>query len=550
MHSNSNIGVKEASERAIIHLRSLQTQYVAAVRRASAKNQQHPTTALFQSQDVLRPFLLAANYSNASYELLVIALESMQLLLTGDAICPGDGVQIARVLVIQSWGCAGTLGLGSSSDKHALPNNSGGVGGMIHAASSSVSSTLGGITGMVLGGGGNGGHSSSSTDSHGHYQSHRSMKEDESISLKILQTITMLVDSKSVTSLTQDVLGACLSICLSLGAGQAYTTDHHGSSGKGPSIRERFTQSTSVDTAKHDGGGSGTYTTGGTAGNIKRAALATMNQILSILFERAKDVEIATSNSDDESILLLAEQTFTDLCTLVQRQNGASSSSTQSTQSLIGPFAVASKEGLVPSPTTSLALVDMIMKQICGDLFHVCFRIHSRPTWEEEQQQTGVTFATKIITQSFELGQALLGSQYCYHVTKLSLESSLKEVPNSLSPANLMDFCLYYYTTSLATTILTNYLSSQSVIFYESFDIHVANAGDEKYGGVAVRKMALDMIKQLVSFVSEATEAYHKSDDFEVSLVESEVVCPSNSMAYRTYNSNLTWAGWIHLYTI
>eukprot|EP00578_Thalassiosira_sp_NH16_P003255 CAMPEP_0181135440 /NCGR_PEP_ID=MMETSP1071-20121207/32631_1 /TAXON_ID=35127 /ORGANISM="Thalassiosira sp., Strain NH16" /LENGTH=55 /DNA_ID=CAMNT_0023222043 /DNA_START=91 /DNA_END=254 /DNA_ORIENTATION=- len=31
-------GVKEASERAIIHLRSLQTQYVAAVRRAGASS--------------------------------------------------------------------------------------------------------------------------------------------------------------------------------------------------------------------------------------------------------------------------------------------------------------------------------------------------------------------------------------------------------------------------------------------------------------------------------------------------------------------------------
>ena len=32
--SPARTGVKEASERAIIHLRSLQTQYVAAVRRA------------------------------------------------------------------------------------------------------------------------------------------------------------------------------------------------------------------------------------------------------------------------------------------------------------------------------------------------------------------------------------------------------------------------------------------------------------------------------------------------------------------------------------
>mmetsp|Transcript_31656 Transcript_31656/g.66573 ORF Transcript_31656/g.66573 Transcript_31656/m.66573 type:complete len:2054 (-) Transcript_31656:369-6530(-) len=554
-------GVKEASERAIIHLRSLQTQYVAAVRRAGASTKnnkqqppssgnnslsQHPTTALFQSQDVLRPFLLAANYPDASYELLVIALESMQLLLRGDAVCPEDGIQISRVLVIQCWGCAGTLGLGVSDrnagrdDASAAGGTGGMAAGMIHAASSSVSGALGGITGMMLGGhqGTSDGASGGSTNSHHHqhYHSNRSLKEDQSIALKILQTITMLVDSRSV-KLTQDVLGACLSVCLLLGAGQTYN-EHASGTSVGATIRERLTQSASVAnnvasaTAVKDGSGG---LVGGTAGNVKRAALATMNQLLSILFERAKDAMMAQLSPDspeanvgESSILGVAEQTLTDLCTLVSNFSAPQS---QSQTDLNGPFKVAAKEGLSPSPTTSLALVDMIMKQICGDLFQICFDVHGSsndmqqfqegtpPKMDQRTANPGVEFAIQIISQAFQLGESLLGSQYCYHVTKLSLESSLKGVPQPSSSSNVIDFCLYYYTTALSTTILTHYLSSTSEAFYGNFDAYVSpgEQGGSSNGnhGATMSRMALGMMKQLVSFVSDATEAYHKSDDFE-----------------------------------
>jgi hypothetical protein len=146
--------VKDASERAIIHLRSLQTQYVAAVRRAAAavnganssagittnsdttsssssdndSKSVHPTTSLFQSQDLLRPFLLAENHTDAPYDLLVIALESIQHLLQNDAVCSDDAVQVSRILVIQSWGCAMTLGLVGNGDRDSSTTNSGGRG--------------------------------------------------------------------------------------------------------------------------------------------------------------------------------------------------------------------------------------------------------------------------------------------------------------------------------------------------------------------------------------------------------------------------------------
>jgi len=579
-------GVKEASERAIINLRSLQTQYVAAVRRAGAATpssqssdnsnnsssvEQHPTTSLFQSQDVLRPFLLATNYSNASYNLVLIAIESIQLLLKGDAICNEDYIQISRVLVIQGWCCADTLGLGAgqsvssgggssgnSGEKGNAPPTSGNSGG---GGGSLVSSTLGGITGMVMGSSSTN-NASDSANKHTHYTSNRTLKEDTSISLKILQTITMLIDSKSI-QLSSDIFGACLNVCLLLGAGQTYSDSQHGSGiGGGGGIRERF-RSEAVNAHHQHVGTKEDTSGGGTAGNVKRAALATMNQILSILFDRAKDVMLTSVDSStgsssrsehDESLLTLAEETMNDLCKLVTKSSASTKSNSQTQQAMTklnGPFAASTKDGLSPSPTTSLSLVDMIMKQICVDLFTVCFDAYGNNSSsnngdEIQQKQTddkaGVRFATKVITQVFQLGQSLLGSQYCYHVTKLSLESSLssslvlKDVPpkqlSSLS--DLIDFCLYYYTTSLVTTLLTNYLSSTSISFYGSFDTNNYVTSDQVS---SISKMAIDMMKQLVSFVSEATEAYHKSDDFEDGYIFSQSERESFDIGITTSSS-------------
>lgn len=95
-------GVKEASERAILRLRTLQNSYVSAVRKASNSGAEHPTTSLFQSQDLLHPFLLAANYPNASTKLLDISFKAMRLLMESSAICPGDGIHMVRVWTIQA----------------------------------------------------------------------------------------------------------------------------------------------------------------------------------------------------------------------------------------------------------------------------------------------------------------------------------------------------------------------------------------------------------------------------------------------------------------
>ena len=95
-------GVKEASERAILKLRTLQNQYVSAVRKASKSEEKHPDTRLFRSSDLLHPFLLAANYPNASPKLLDTSFKAMKTLLEADAICPGDGLNMVRVWMIQA----------------------------------------------------------------------------------------------------------------------------------------------------------------------------------------------------------------------------------------------------------------------------------------------------------------------------------------------------------------------------------------------------------------------------------------------------------------
>ena len=125
-------GVKEASERAQLQLRKLQNAYIQQVRQANQCRLVEgsgagaggtlapssdaveatatipvvapPTTALFASSELLHPFLLAANYPNASQSgrLLDISLQAMQLLLAHNAILKSDGIHMVRVWMIQA----------------------------------------------------------------------------------------------------------------------------------------------------------------------------------------------------------------------------------------------------------------------------------------------------------------------------------------------------------------------------------------------------------------------------------------------------------------
>ncbi|CAI5728792.1 unnamed protein product [Peronospora farinosa] len=92
--------VKEAVNRALETLPALQQQYAALLRvegRAPG-----PGHVMFQSESVLRPFLLACNHTNASQKILVLALASIQRLVSWDAIEPASVGSILRVLQIQA----------------------------------------------------------------------------------------------------------------------------------------------------------------------------------------------------------------------------------------------------------------------------------------------------------------------------------------------------------------------------------------------------------------------------------------------------------------
>ena len=74
---------------------------MSAVRKATG-GEKHPDKTLFRSSDLLHPFLLAANYPNASPKLLDTSFKAMKTLMEANAICPGDGMNLVRVWMIQA----------------------------------------------------------------------------------------------------------------------------------------------------------------------------------------------------------------------------------------------------------------------------------------------------------------------------------------------------------------------------------------------------------------------------------------------------------------
>lgn len=300
----------------------------------------------------------------------------------------------------------------------------------------------------------------------------RAAKEDRSVAFKVLQTVTMLVDSRSV-ELTSEVLGPCLSGCLVLGAAES-------------EYRERE----------------------GDTDGVGRAAAATMNQVVGILFERSRDVILpgdSSASSDDSSaehdeslILDLARRTLTDLCTIVQ-----DSYDRKRKRTMCGPFAKTVKEKMAPSPRTCLSLIDTIFKQRGMDFFRVCQR-HFKDENDCQESETldqNLKFAIQSIYQASELVISILQWQHLmYYSSTKSSESS-----------NPSDFCFYYYATSLATTILTNYLTPHSLQFYQRFDEMNPDSSDDTVTQIMSRN-ALTIIQLLVNFVSGATEVYHKSE--------------------------------------
>lgn len=189
------VGVKEASERAILQLRTLQNAYVTAVRKASQTGGEHPTTALFQSQDLLRPFLLAANYPNASPHLLDISLKGMSLLIRNNAICPGDGIHMVRVWTIQANVCASALSTESKKLSVKVPTQSGSWFSFSTTSTTDVSSSSGQGTSQKK-------------------------ESSEKLALELLRCLILLLENKEL-EITDEQWTASLALCCILGHVQA-----------------------------------------------------------------------------------------------------------------------------------------------------------------------------------------------------------------------------------------------------------------------------------------------------------------------------------------
>jgi hypothetical protein len=91
--------VREAVDKALETLPELQKRYAALLRVEAAPGPGHP---MFKSESVLRPFLLACNHTNASHKVIILALASIQRLVSWDAIEPTSVGSILRVLQIQA----------------------------------------------------------------------------------------------------------------------------------------------------------------------------------------------------------------------------------------------------------------------------------------------------------------------------------------------------------------------------------------------------------------------------------------------------------------
>lgn len=97
--------VKDAAERAVLRLRQLRAAPPAAAGAAGASptpgDAAAAARAALQSEDFLRPYLLACNHTGASKRLLLCAIGSIQRLITMDAVSPKEPANIMRVLTLQ-----------------------------------------------------------------------------------------------------------------------------------------------------------------------------------------------------------------------------------------------------------------------------------------------------------------------------------------------------------------------------------------------------------------------------------------------------------------
>ena len=639
-------GVKEASERAILQLRALQTTYVSLVRRSSmntatattpTKHSAHPTTSVFQSQEILRPFLLAANYPDVNYSILSLVFNAFLLLIQGDAICQDDGVYLVRVLIIQANVCCSAYagigrvsgGNGSTRSSNSNNNNSSsssggrnivaGVGmtndkvlnshsntsvdmnthnrSSSNYISSAASGTISSIGSSIMSGFGmlsssstsgnqsnssgnktdnvGKGYASSSTTATsssstsilgitigtGGYSSTtgktgRSLKEDEALSIRILQIVTMIIDSRQSLELTEEILSQCLAICFTFisatshGIGGGYYGDvsSTGSSTSGSGgVKKVDKGSTTGGDIAGGSGGSGDKATNVTtsANKVKRAAIATLRQIISIVFDRAatesalcaqntvvdsgKNETSTSPKSEPEkkSVSLIASRLFLDLCDLAEFGSGinATKQNMNDLESQLkerGPFSQALLGGGIghqrmspPPRSVCFDLLEMIVSQQV-ELFTKKSSNEGEKEGDDNTKYNFPDFASllqnrlcpvlsNMLTSEFVTGldhaddemidRDSEGSSNNRHHRRHRSSHPPESSQRLMAGDNPASFALLMTLTKLAGTIIT------------LFGTHSSSSLDSE---------CHVLIVSLVKYVKAATEVIRDSHDFEV----------------------------------
>jgi hypothetical protein len=213
-----------------LKLRTLQNAYVSAVRKASASGEKHPNTSLFQSSDLLHPFLLAANYPNASPKLLDTSFKAMEILMEANAICPGDGMNLVRVWMIQaqvvvSYSMKETTSQGtgvasSSSSPKSATHSPMETPSATSASSQSTGSWLGSfLSTSSVSGTGETSHAvsikSAVSSSHGQAGSgHLNAKDLEKLALDILSCLLQLLELRDLPVSTEQWIQSVTLCCL------------------------------------------------------------------------------------------------------------------------------------------------------------------------------------------------------------------------------------------------------------------------------------------------------------------------------------------------
>jgi len=90
--------IVDSSERAINAVRSIREIYISEIRaKSNASSVKFP-----RSSDIVSPYILACNYSDANPKLILLSLNGILLLLKFDLVPPSDVQNILRVLYIQA----------------------------------------------------------------------------------------------------------------------------------------------------------------------------------------------------------------------------------------------------------------------------------------------------------------------------------------------------------------------------------------------------------------------------------------------------------------